>query len=37
MSSDLLKWGAITVSGAIISAIVVYQLKKRTKGVVDDE
>ncbi len=31
-----LKWAAMTAAGAIVGAIVVYQLKKRTKGIVDD-
>lgn len=30
------KWLAITAAGAILGAVVVYQLKKHTKGIVDD-
>lgn len=28
---------AYTVVGALVAAIVVYQVKKRTKGLIDDE
>jgi|TARA_Y100001938_G_C8065430_1_gene419875 hypothetical protein len=30
------KWLLTTVGGAVLGAIVVYQLKKRTSGIVDD-
>jgi len=30
------KWLLATVGGAVLGAIVVYQLKKRTSGIVDD-
>lgn len=28
---------AITAASALVAAVVVYQIKKRTKGIVDDE
>lgn len=31
-----LKWAAMTAAGAIVGAMVIYQLKKHTSGVVDD-
>jgi len=31
-----IKWVAMTAAGAILGAIVVYQLKKHTKGLVSD-
>lgn len=30
------KWLLTTVGGAVLGAVVVYQLKKRTSGIVDD-
>ena len=31
------KWMITTVAGAVLGAFVVYQLKKHTKGFLDDE
>ncbi len=30
------KWLITTVCGAVLGAFVVYQIKKRTKGILDD-
>lgn len=30
------KWLITTAAGAVLGAVVVYQLKKRTKGFIDD-
>jgi hypothetical protein len=31
------KWLLTTAAGAILGALVVYQVKKHTKGILDDE
>tara|TARA_B100002049_G_C16067014_1_gene370962 strand:- start:533 stop:643 length:111 start_codon:yes stop_codon:yes gene_type:complete len=31
-----LKWAVMAAAGAVVGAVVVYQLKKHTKGLVDD-
>jgi hypothetical protein len=31
------KWLLTTIAGAVIGAFVVYQVKKHTKGILDDE
>ncbi len=30
------KWLITTIGGAILGAVIVYQLKKHTRGIVDD-
>ncbi len=36
MKNINVKWALMTAAGAVFGAFVVYQVKKRTKGLLDD-
>lgn len=36
MKNINIKWALMTAAGAVVGAFVVYQIKKRTTGLLDD-